>query len=390
MKSKIDIQLELLAEIEEICSQNNLNYVLFEVDGLNPFHTLKNENPGFISIAMTQGDIERFSKIIEENHKSRYVEGTFNNPRYDPIYVSYGNKNTTEIPILELSHKKNYGIEIIIHPINKSVNLDGSRIQADKRLSKEKKIRTTLNKRIENPKFWYIKTGMAVLNGAYSIAGGGKGYYKKLMKNIGIDSWDEIQNYSEVNINEFDINVKKLDDLQAINANGIDIRVPKDTEDFFIKRIENDNREYDNNTIIDTEIGYEEVLNETEDIIKEAKGENEEIAWIKVKAKDEQSTIQKVWQLVEMTNIQVQYIDYFKDKSDKLSKLDLNNKNDFDEVYDELKPVITDLKKYAKMDLTFTVDDKIDRLIEEVLTKKGDNDFLQKIKTLQNKEYLIE
>lgn len=390
MKSKIDIQLELLAEIEEICSQNNLNYVLFEVDGLNPFHTLKKENPGFISIAMTQGDIERFSKIIEENHKSRYVEGTFNNPRYDPIYVSYGNKNTTEIPILELSHKKNYGIEIIIHPINKSVNSDGSRIQADKRLSKEKKIRTTLNKRIENPKFWYIKTGMAVLNGAYSIAGGGKGYYKKLMKNIGIDSWDEIQNYSEVNINEFDINVKKLDDLQAINANGIDIRVPKDTEDFFIKRIENDNREYDNNTIIDTEIGYEEVLNETEDIIKEAKGENEEIAWIKVKAKDEQSTIQKVWQLVEMTNIQVQYIDYFKDKSDKLSKLDLNNKNDFDEVYDELKPVITDLKKYAKMDLTFTVDDKIDRLIEEVLTKKGDNDFLQKIKTLQNKEYLIE
>ena len=390
MKSKIDIQLELLAEIEEICSQNKLNYVLFEVDGLNPFHTLKKENPGFISIAMTQGDIERFSKIIEENHKSRYVEGTFNNPRYDPIYVSYGNKNTTEIPILELSHKKNYGIEIIIHPINTSVNLDGSRIQADKRLSKEKKIRTTLNKRIENPKFWYIKTGMAVLNGAYSIAGGGKGYYKKLMKNIGIDSWDEIQNYSEVNINEFDINVKKLDDLQAINANGIDIRVPKDTEDFFIKRIENDNREYDNNTIIDTEIGYEEVLNETEDIIKEAKGENEEIAWIKVKAKDEQSTIQKVWQLVEMTNIQVQYIDYFKDKSDKLSKLDLNNKNEFDEVYDELKPVITDLKKYAKIDLTFTVNDKIDRLIEEVLTKKGDNVFLQKIKTLQNKEYLIE
>ena len=42
------------------------------------------------------------------------------------------------------------------------------------------------------------------------------------------------------------------------------------------------------------------------------------------------------------------------------------------------------------MDLTFTVNDKIDRLIEEVLIKKGDNVFLQKIKTLQNKEYLIE
>ena len=47
MKSKIDIQLELLAEIEEICSQNNLNYILFELDGLNPFHTLKKCFPAY-------------------------------------------------------------------------------------------------------------------------------------------------------------------------------------------------------------------------------------------------------------------------------------------------------------------------------------------------------
>ena len=119
MKTKTDIQLELLQEIDEVCSKNHLNYILFEIDGLNPFHKTK-EEPGLISVAMTQGDIERFSKIIEDNFsENRYVEGIFNNPRYTPIHVSYGNRNTTDIKILELSHNIHYGIHIIIHPINK-------------------------------------------------------------------------------------------------------------------------------------------------------------------------------------------------------------------------------------------------------------------------------
>ena len=64
MKTKTDIQLELLQEIDEVCSKNHLNYILFEIDGLNPFHKTK-EEPGLISVAMTQGDIERFSKIMK-------------------------------------------------------------------------------------------------------------------------------------------------------------------------------------------------------------------------------------------------------------------------------------------------------------------------------------
>ena len=158
MKTKTEIQLELLQEIDNICSENHLNYILFEIDGLNPFHKTK-ETPGLISIAMTQGDIDRFAKIIEEDYsENRYVEGIFNNPRYNPIHISYGNRNTTDIEILEISHNIHYGIQIIIHPINKSAELNGTKIEGwNSRLSKEKKIRKTLNKRIENPKFWYVK-----------------------------------------------------------------------------------------------------------------------------------------------------------------------------------------------------------------------------------------
>lgn len=398
MKTKTDIQLELLQEIDEVCSKNHLNYILFEIDGLNPFHKTK-EEPGLISVAMTQGDIERFSKIIEDNFsENRYVEGIFNNPRYTPIHVSYGNRNTTDIKILELSHNIHYGIHIIIHPINKSAKLNGTKIEGlNSRLSKEKKIRKTLNKRIENPKFWYVKTGLNIANGVYSLTGGGKRYYKEIKKNISIDKWEDIENYSEVNINNIAISTDDLKEVKRIELQDIQLFISKNGEEFFNRKMEDRINQdlnaldyLDEPVIIDSEIGYEEVLEETKDILLEAKGSNEEIAWKKVKVKNELKTVGNVWNLVEMTKQQVNFIQYFKENIEYLSKLDLNDKEQFNEVYKELAPVIIELKKYAKLGMTFSIDSKTDKLIEEVLVKKGEEKFLKKIKDLREKEYFVE
>ena len=100
--------------------------------------------------------------------------------------------------------------------------------------------------------------------------------------------------------------------------------------------------------------------------------------------------MQNVWNLVEMTNQQVNFIQYFNEKSEYLSKLDLNDKEQFNEVYKELTPVIIELKKYAKLGMTFSIDSKTDKLIDEVLIKKGEEKFLNKIKNLREKEYFVE
>ena len=398
MKTKTDIQLELLQEIDEVCSKNHLKYILFEIDGLNPFHKTK-EEPGLISVAMTQGDIDRFSKIIEENcSESRYVEGIFNNPRYIPIHVSYGNRNTTDIQILELSHNIHYGIQIIIHPINKSANLNGTRIEGlNSRLSKEKKIRETLNKRIENPKFWYVKTGLNLANGVYSLTGGGKRYFNEIKKNISIDKWEDIENYSEVNINNIDISTEEMKEIKRIELQSVPLLACENSAEFFHEKMEdrikqdlNASDYLNEDVIIDTEIGYEEVFKETKDILLEAKGANEEIAWKKVKVKDELKTVKNVWNLVEMTNQQVNFIQYYKEKTGQLSKMDLNDSEQLNEVYKELNPVILELKKYAKLGMTFTIDPETDRLIEEVLMKKGEEKFIKKLKNLREKEYFVE
>ena len=69
MKTEKDIQIELLQEIDNICTQNNLKYTLIGTNGINAFvnHTIKN-GPISVSIAMTAGDIGRFCEIVENKN----------------------------------------------------------------------------------------------------------------------------------------------------------------------------------------------------------------------------------------------------------------------------------------------------------------------------------
>ena len=166
MKTKHEIQLELLQEIDEICSNNGLKYILFGMNALNVYHNHSiKDGPRMVAIAMTSGDIDRFCKIIEEEYnENRYVEGIYNNPNFIPLYVSYGNKNTADFHMVNLNKNKYFGIRIRIYPIRKFATLDGKVIgDMPNRIVMERKFRKFVNKRVDNPKLWYVKTGLNVL-----------------------------------------------------------------------------------------------------------------------------------------------------------------------------------------------------------------------------------
>ena len=83
MKTKSDVQRNLLKEVDEISRQHNLHYVMVGLNSLNAFrnHTISN-GPRITAVAMTQGDIDRFCEIVENECPDRYIEGMFNNPKY--------------------------------------------------------------------------------------------------------------------------------------------------------------------------------------------------------------------------------------------------------------------------------------------------------------------
>ena len=394
MKTKEEIQLELLQEIDIISSKYNLNYILYGINGINLYNNLPINEAKDIEIAMTQGDIDRFCKIIEDKYsQNRYVEGIFNNPRINRLHVKYGNKNTTYFKILGLSYQKHHGISISIHPIRKSADLDGKKIQEmTPKLLKEKKIRKYLNTRIESPKLWYVKAGTKTLNGLYKLSGRRSKYYEKIKNNIFIDKWEDIQNYSRVRINKDEINTSYLKEINKVKINNQYLNLPKDAESFFNeinnKKVVTSKLKKD--IIIDTEVGYEENIEEIKDLIHEAILAEEESKWRSLKGKKNRNTIEKIWDLVHMTNKEIEYKKYFDENIDELLSIDLEDEEGFKKVYSDIKPVIETLEKYSKKGMTFSINPKTDKLIERVLIKRGNENLINKMKKLKEKEYFIE
>lgn len=401
MKSKQEIQLELLREIDDICSKNNLRYIMVDQKALYAYlNRTLDDDYRMVAVAMTQGDIDRFCQIcINENNEDRYIEGIFNNPHYIPIYVSYGNKNTTDLDTVHRNRNLYKGIRIRIYPIMKSVGKDGTVFEAwNKRLKKERTLRRIINKQIVNERLSYMRKGLRVLNGAYSLTGGGTRYYKEVKKNIFIDKWEDIQQYSKVRIVNKYFTTDLLKDTTKIEIDGVGLAFPEKSDEYFIQAYGKDykeksikSRNLKNRVVIDTERGYEQVISDTEDILKEIRSNHEDIILKRREVKKENEAVKNIWRLVKMTEKQIEFQDYFTDdKVDELLKLDLNNEKHFESVHEELSPAISALRRYANFGMTFSINPKTDSLIKNVLLIKENDALLKRIDNISKKEYFVE
>ena len=90
-----------------------------------------------------------------------------------------------------------------------------------------------------------------------------------------------------------------------------------------------------------------------------------------------------------MTDDQIKFIEYSKDKRDTLLKYNLENEEELDKVYSELKPIISSLRKYSKVGMTYSINPDIDTLIENVLLKKNKK-LVKKIQKIKKQKYYVE
>ena len=400
MKTKQDIQLELLHEFDEICIDNNLKYSLVGINSLNAYlnNTIRDASR-IVAVGMAQGDIDKFCQIVEkQNNSNRYVEGIFNNPDFLPVYVTYGNRNTTDFHMVALNRNNHHGIHIRLYPIFKRETLDGETVIGwDSRLSKERKFRKFSSKRIENNKFWYMKAGFGVLNFVYKKTGGVQRYYNKVKNNMAIDKWEDMQNYSKVRFINKTVSSQHFIDLQRVDVDGIEVNLPKDSDAFFSEIYGEDFREIRikpkparKRAIVDTEIGYEQILSETQPILKEIRSTHEELVWGRRKVSHEKETVNKVWNLVKMTGKELEYEQFFEENIDRLLTYDLDDEQEFEELYEELEPVIRSLNRFSKFGMTFPIEPKSKDLIYRVLIKLEKQNLIDKIEEISKKEYFVE
>lgn len=395
MKTEKDIQIELLKEIDSICTQNNLKYTLIGTNGINAFvnHTIK-KGPISVSIAMTAGDIGRFCEIVENtNDGSRYTEKIVSESKTNPWHVNYGNENTTYFHIFSLDKKEHHGINIEIYPIRGFALLE----KKPEQISSKKDTGSSKNsifgslKRIFSSKE-HKEDSMDIKKESEA-----KAKKDSLKDKTYIDKWEDIQEYSTVKIVNTKIKANALNGLERYAVDDTELYLPKDASKFFSEIF---GRTFKNRKIKPTVVGpryimnterpYNEVIGESKDLIDEAKSMNEEISLESSKANDDRKSLNKLWDLILMTNKQIEYTKYFDENIDKLLTLDLDDEKQFNEAYKELKPVISTLNKYSKMGMTFTINPETDDLIEKVLILKGNKKLANKLNQLKEKEYFVE
>lgn len=400
MRTKKDVELMLLSELDEICSQNDLNYILIENTALDAYlnHSIKNESSFNVEVAMTYGDIKKFIDIISKK-SNRYIEGIFNNPNITHYFISYGDVNTANFRIID-SHKKiHHGINIHIHIIRKSSTLNNEPISEWTSIqSKQRKIHELINKRVINNRLILVKWGLAFLRILYNITGGGNyHYYRKIIKNTYVDNWSDIKNYSKVKIKDNEYETGILMDIDQVNVDNLNLYIPKNIELFLFELFGDDykntsriNEDQNIERIIDTENSYKKIIEETKDNLNEVRKVYETVIWDRLKVKNESKSINNIWKLVEMTDKQIQFIEFFEENGNYILSLDLDDKKQYDKLKHELKPIIATLNKYAKYNMSFSINPEIDELIDKILIKEGKRDFVEKINILRHKEYFVE
>lgn len=388
-----DVQVALLCEIDKICKENHIEYILYGECARCACiqHTLMNCGP-IIEIAMCQGDAERFAQIVEKEHSvTRYVEGLINNPRFSHEYLTYGNLDTTDFNIRRIDYDKNKGIAIHIHYIAKGA----------KRRKKQQYLTrawSLINTKIVNRELWFIKLPLAIVNLFVKIIGEkrlGRLYYKALRKVSAIDTWENIFKYSNVNIAGKTLSTKQLAALGTVSAEGMEWPIPENYQNYFKKIVGADwetkpiGGKMKAGQIVSTVVGFRSLLKDShiQQAVISACGSREKIEYERVLTLSSVRKANRMWALVLMTQKQLEFQKLLQQQKDYI--LNLDEDKDKDELYSILKPVISSLVYYSEKHMTYSVGTEFDYKIEAIMLAKGQAKKVEKIRKLRKIEKYV-
>lgn len=198
----------MLIEIDKICMEYGLNYVLI--------------NPDKPCIAMVDGDIEKLIKIINDKKSDRQIEYLLNNPRANGFEYRYCDNSTTEICLKDFRNYSNNGIHIDILEISK---VPSKKIK--KKLFLKKMIMYCGNIQYRGILNWELVIGSTLIKFFIKLFGEQRIKKNILLfkkQNVGIDSWEDIKLYEYVNIGNKKIQTSMLSPHKEVYISGVKFR----------------------------------------------------------------------------------------------------------------------------------------------------------------------
>ena len=395
-----------------------------------------------VAVVMPSEDIEIFCKIIKKDYKAdRYVEKSSNDKENPLFHIAYGDKNTADFILTNLNTHKQHGIRVRIYPMRKTIM---DEIDLEEHSSIRTEMKASFNKFIRkhntNRDKFYFRYFLNFVNFGYNLIYNSYNYFKNrypkaiikehlfdifgrdsrftdsmiglyeymysiinktyfffknLKKHPFIENWDDLENYNDVQIINRKITAEAFDEVNKVNVDGIDVNLlgPNFFSEVFGKNYENRKIKIKApraSAILDTETSYEKIIKERKEAIKKIKVIQREIRKKRFEVMEETSVVNNVFNLVKMTDAQIKVQKFFERHRDYLFSLDMNDEEEFIELYDRLTPTINYLRRYSEYNMTFSIDEEADLLVKKVMLKTGEDELVDKLEELSKMEYFIE
>lgn len=395
-----------------------------------------------VAVAMPSDDIEIFSKIVKKEYKKdRFVEKSTNDMADPSFFVAYGDTNTAFFVLSNLDTHKSNGIIVRIYPIRKPV----TKVEdVEETIGIQESIRNSINRYIRkheiNSDVFYVRYGLDVLRFARNLFANFKNYlarnyskpllkerlynifgrdswftesiltvyryayasfdftyfyFKNLRKKPFINTWNDLKYHDNAKILNRELNTELFDDIDRIEVDGIDLNLPG--SEFFIeffgknyKKRKVKSKPLRPTVVLDTGNSYQKIIKERRKYIDEIKSIQREVRKTRYEVLEETTAVNKIFKIVKMTDAQIRYQRYFERNRQHLFSLDIEDEEDFRELYHRLLPIINNLRRYSEENMTFSIDDEADSLIQNVLLKIGEDGLVYKLKELSEQEYFIE
>lgn len=394
-----------------------------------------------VAVAMPSDDIEIFSKIVKKEHKDRYITKSTNDKENPLYFIAYGDKNTTFFILSHLDTNKPHGIIIRIYPIRKSISESKEIEKAiGIRVSIKNRINKFIRKNMVSRDKFYVRYGLDMIRYAYNFFSNiyhyisykypkaiikeelfdifGRNspftdslitlyryiysafdktyfFFKNLRKHPFIETWDDLNYYSNAQIINRKINTELLEDIDKIDVDGIDVNLPG--SEFFVE-VFGENYEkrkvkfkpLQSTVILDTEVSYQKIIRERRKYINEIKAIQRDVRKTRYKVINETHAVNNVFRLVQMTDLQIKYQRFFDRRRKYLFSLDMDDEEEFIELYNRLIPIINNLRKYSEYNMTFSIDEEADSLIKKILVKTGEEVLVNRLNELSKFKYFVE
>lgn len=363
-KNRQEIVLNLFFELDEICKKNNLNYTMTGVIA----NSLVEENQfpdsfDYLTVAMTQGDIDKFIRIINDgNNSHRQVEYFLNNPYASGFQIRYCNEDTTLINVKEIGKHVNYGMYIKIKPIEKV-------IEKKWKAKLLKFLKLTWRASKKDLDSCHYKRYIPVLITKCIVSIVGKKNFSKKLYNFNkklryIDNWDEIKQYEKVKIGKGVFYGERIHELNDINVSNHLISLSPEVLHRIIE-VKPSHETVLMNDIEDVNISYKEFMTNNDILNKLDKTRKQRNQYLRIVTLSNKAAyvMKQAWRTYLMTRDVINCQDiYNSEKIDNIKKL--IESNDYEAYFEEMQEYLIPRRRWKKLKIPFIKNQELEQIIE--------------------------